>query len=85
MPFYGLLAESDQIKISAAHYVALEKTADKTDHVSAADYANWQQELRTAIISNFTAIGQGAVLPAQGTNQVCKYCDVRGLCRKGAW
>jgi ATP-dependent helicase/nuclease subunit B len=85
LPFYGLLAESGQINISAAHYVALEKTAEKTDHVSAADYASWQQELRTAIIGNITAISQGAALPAQGTSQVCKYCDVRGLCRKGAW
>ncbi len=85
LPFYGLLADSAQGAISSAHYVALEKTAEKIDHVSAADYAHWQQELKASIISNLSAIGQGAALPAQGSSQVCKYCDVRGLCRKGAW
>jgi len=85
LPFYGLLAESAQGPISSAHYVALEKTAEKIDHVSAADYAAWQQELKTSIISNLSAIGNGAALPAQGSSQVCQYCDVRGLCRKGAW
>ena len=85
LPFYGLLAETDQKPIASAHYVALEKTAEKIDHVSANDYAAWQQELKMSIISNMTAIKQGAALPAQGISQVCQYCDVRGLCRKGAW
>lgn len=85
LPFYGLLADSDDRIISSAHYVPLEKSADKIDHVSANDYAAWQQELKTSIVENLNAIGQGAALPAQGTSQVCQYCDVRGLCRKGAW
>jgi ATP-dependent helicase/nuclease subunit B len=85
LPFYGLLSETAERKITSANYVALEKTADKTDHVSAADYENWQRDLRSAIISSMTQISQGAALPAQGTSQVCSYCDVRGLCRKGAW
>jgi ATP-dependent helicase/nuclease subunit B len=85
LPFYGLLADSNQVDVVSAHYVALEKSSDKTGHASAEDYINWKQELRTAIIGNINAIAQGAVLPAQGTNNVCQYCDVRGLCRKGAW
>lgn len=31
------------------------------------------------------AIGQGAPLPAQGVETVCRYCEARGLCRKGMW
>jgi len=85
LPFYGLLADFADGAITSAHYVALEKTAEKIDQVSAADYAHWQQELKTSIISNLNAIGDGAALPAQGTSQVCQYCDVRGLCRRGAW
>ena len=27
----------------------------------------------------------GAGLPANGINQVCAYCEVRGICRKGEW
>ena len=57
----------------------------KIDQVNAPDYASWQQELRGAIISNMRAIGQGALLPAQGTGNVCQFCEVRGLCRKGTW
>lgn len=31
------------------------------------------------------AIAQGAPLPAQGVEAVCRYCEARGLCRKGMW
>ena len=31
------------------------------------------------------AIWQGAPMPASGPEQVCRYCDVRGICRKGMW
>ncbi|PRC92099.1 PD-(D/E)XK nuclease family protein [Solimicrobium silvestre] len=85
LPFYGLLAATDEVTISSAHYVALEMTGEKLADASAANYAVWQQELQQAIIQNVTAIGQGAALPAQGISQVCQYCEVRGLCRKGAW
>ena len=85
LPFYGLLAADEHRTIATAHYVALEKTGERIDHVSATDYAAWQQELHTAIVTNLHAIAQNAELPAQGISSVCQYCDVRGLCRKGAW
>jgi len=31
------------------------------------------------------AIAHGAPLPAHGVDAVCKYCEARGLCRKGMW
>jgi ATP-dependent helicase/nuclease subunit B len=31
------------------------------------------------------AVAGGAPLPASGIELVCRYCDVRGLCRKGGW
>jgi ATP-dependent helicase/nuclease subunit B len=30
-------------------------------------------------------IRKGAELPANGVDQVCAYCEVRGVCRKGEW
>lgn len=33
----------------------------------------------------FTGIYRGAGLPAQGTAEVCGYCEMRGLCRKDYW
>lgn len=32
-----------------------------------------------------TAIAAGAGLPAAGIDAVCRYCEARGLCRKGMW
>jgi ATP-dependent helicase/nuclease subunit B len=31
------------------------------------------------------AIAAGAALPAHGVDGICKYCEARGLCRKGMW
>ncbi len=89
LPFYGLLAEQNAMPVTSAHYVALEMTYEKlTDAAidNAEDnYAARQANLKKAIIQNMRDIGRGAALPAQGVSQVCQYCDVRGLCRKGAW
>ena len=30
-------------------------------------------------------IRKGAALPANGIEQTCRYCEVRGVCRKGEW
>ena len=85
LPFYGLLAQTEQTPISSAHYVALEMTKEKMADVSADNYLNRQQDLQESIIHSMSAIGRGAALPAQGISTVCQYCEVRGLCRKGAW
>lgn len=88
LPFYGLLAEQfeqSSMIISSAYYVALEMTNEKVADVNATNYLVRKQNLKKSIIHNMTEIGRGAALLAQGINQVCQYCDVRGLCRKGAW
>jgi ATP-dependent helicase/nuclease subunit B len=82
LAFYGLLADRP---VAAAHYVALEPLKEKTGDVAAPNYGEWQQQLSAQIVNNLRAIGQGAALPAAGIEAVCVYCDVRGLCRKGAW
>ena len=82
LAFYGLLSDAP---VSQAHYVALEATRDKTGDVAAARYAEWQAALRAQITENFDAIAHGAPLPASGIAGSCTYCDMRGLCRKGAW
>nr|WP_315487012.1 PD-(D/E)XK nuclease family protein [uncultured Undibacterium sp.] len=68
-----------------ASYVALELEREKTGEVEAQEYSLWKIELEQAIRKNMQAIQHGAALPAQGVESVCQYCDVRGLCRKGAW
>lgn len=83
LAFYGLLAEGG---IDAAHYVALELGADKkTGDAAAPEFARRQQMLKQQISTTMQAVAQGAPLPANGIETVCQYCDMRGLCRKGAW
>jgi ATP-dependent helicase/nuclease subunit B len=82
LAFYGLLSD---LPVTAGHLVALELTKDKTGDAAAADYGEWQRLLEAQIVANIGAIVQGAALPASGIERVCVYCEVRGLCRKGAW
>lgn len=82
LPFYGLLSDTP---LSAALYIPLEATKDKIKEVEAPQFETWQQTLSEQIIHNMRAITHGAPLPATGPEPVCQYCDVRGLCRKGAW
>ncbi|MGS0742167.1 PD-(D/E)XK nuclease family protein [Glaciimonas sp. GG7] len=82
LAFYGLLSD---LPVEAAHYVALETSKEKCGDISAPDYAQAQTTLEQHIQFTMQAISDGAPLPANGTGSVCQYCDVRGLCRKGAW
>lgn len=82
LAFYGVLSD---LPVSAGHFVALEATKDKTGDAAANNYAEWQALLEAQIVDNVRAIAQGTALPATGIDGVCLYCDVRGLCRKGAW
>lgn len=80
--FYGLLLDAPA---AAAHYVALEPMRGQTGAAKAEPYDEWQHALSGQIAANMQAIAQGAALPASGIEAICQYCDVRGLCRKGAW
>ncbi len=82
LPFYGLLSEP---RPHSAHYVALELARDKIGDVAALDYKNWTDALARRIAGQMQAIGDGAHLPANGIESACRFCDMRGLCRKGAW
>jgi ATP-dependent helicase/nuclease subunit B len=82
LPFYGLLAPD---LTEQASYVALEVDREKIGDVEASDFIVWKRELEQAIRRNMQAIQQGAAMPAQGVETTCQYCDMRGLCRKGAW
>ncbi|HZW11879.1 MAG TPA: PD-(D/E)XK nuclease family protein [Noviherbaspirillum sp.] len=82
LAFYGVLSD---LPVAAGHFVALEASREQTGDVEAKNYTAWQQMLEQQIVNNIRAIGQGAPLPATGIEPICVYCEVRGLCRKGAW
>ena len=82
LPFYGLLSGQ---RLQGVHYVALETYKDQTGDVAAPDFERRQQDLQQQIVQVLKAVQEGAALPANGVESVCQYCEVRGLCRKGAW
>jgi ATP-dependent helicase/nuclease subunit B len=71
--------------VTHAHYVALEAVKDKTGDAPAPNYDEWQRALQEQLVTTMYAIAHGAALPASGIERVCQFCEVRGLCRKGAW
>lgn len=85
LAFYGLLAQPQVAHVAHAHYVGLEASKDKIGHATAQRYDEWQTLLRAQIVSSMQAISNGAALNASGIERVCTWCEVRGLCRKGAW
>jgi ATP-dependent helicase/nuclease subunit B len=82
LAFYGVLSDTP---VTHAHYVALEATKDKTGDAAAPNYEEWQRALHEQLATTMRAIAQGTALPASGIERVCQFCEVRGLCRKGAW
>ncbi|HEY8607349.1 MAG TPA: PD-(D/E)XK nuclease family protein [Noviherbaspirillum sp.] len=82
LAFYGLLSD---LPVHAGTYVALELTRDKTGDAEAKQFRQWQALLEERIVATLRDIGAGAPLPASGIERVCAYCEMRGLCRKGAW
>jgi ATP-dependent helicase/nuclease subunit B len=82
LAFYAMVSE---LPVTHAHYVALEPLRGKTGAASPPDLEEWQRALEAQLGSTLRAVVAGAPLPANGTQRVCRFCEVRGLCRKGAW
>lgn len=81
LPFYGLLEKQ---QVQSGVYVPLDGGASK-GAPEAEDFEQWQVMLKTRIEQAWSAMAAGAPLPATGAESACQYCDVRGVCRKGAW
>ncbi|MCH8619752.1 PD-(D/E)XK nuclease family protein [Undibacterium sp. TS12] len=82
LPFYGLLTD---LPVSSGSYVALELSQGKAGQADADDFERWVSELALSIKTSMSALQQGAPMPAHGVENTCQYCEMRGLCRKGAW
>jgi ATP-dependent helicase/nuclease subunit B len=83
LAFYGLLSES--VPQSASYVVLEQSSKGKIESLTTDDYAVWRNQLATQIGEVLDAIAGGAGLRATGIETNCRYCEVRGLCRKGAW
>ena len=79
LPFYGLLTEAAE-----AAYVALDD--DKVDtQAPDTDLPSLTALEMRRMQSILAALRQGAALPANGAEQTCGHCEMRGLCRRDYW
>lgn len=76
LPFYAWLCEAAAayLPINEAPVAALELDGE-TDIAA----------ISLRLPELLEAIALHAALPAHGVDSVCKYCEARGLCRKGMW
>jgi len=80
LPFYALLLDPAPAR---AAYVAMDDDAPSA--IEANELDAWREALRNQLEDNIAAISAGASLPASGNAGSCAWCEMRGLCRKGAW
>jgi ATP-dependent helicase/nuclease subunit B len=80
LAFYGLMMEITDVP---ARYVAFDKT--KVVEIEAKPYAEWCAALKEQIQIHISDMANDVPLPANGVGKACDWCEMRGLCRKGAW
>ena len=53
--------------------------------VPAPELAASMEALEVRLARDLQRISEGAALPAIGAPSVCRYCEMRGICRRGHW
>ncbi len=86
LPFYAMLAAQQQLAVTQVEYLALDgnKLGSKVV-LRGSELAQLRDDIgeRLKSIQNEMAGSQG--LPAWGDETVCGYCQMEGVCRRGAW
>jgi ATP-dependent helicase/nuclease subunit B len=81
LPVYTLLWGAS---VAEALFLSMER--DGVQAVEAGpDAQSLAEAARARLGEVYDALAAGAGLPAQGVEQVCEYCEARGLCRKNYW
>lgn len=80
LPLYALLWGGP---VAAALFLALER--DGIKEVPATELDSLMDANRERIAQMYDMLHDGAPLPAHGVDDVCQYCEARGLCRKDYW
>ena len=81
LPVYALLAQD---AVSEACYVSLDKEDVKPVPLQA-DPGELARDVARRLTEIFAALHAGSPLPAQGTDDACRWCEIKGLCRRGYW
>lgn len=89
LPFYALLLQHHTARVTAAAYLGLkaQKKGKPLAVLPTADLDTASARLEAGITQDFNRIyAEQAPLYALGSEQgACRYCELRGLCRKDHW
>jgi ATP-dependent helicase/nuclease subunit B len=77
LPFYGLLTGAAE-----ALFVGVDDPEQTRSYAAPAPFVDAVQAETERLHTTFSALAAGHPLPAHGIEEACKYCSVRGLCRK---
>lgn len=82
MPFSQMKIEPP-LEINQSMWVTLEGAC--VGEVVLPELTLLTEQLAVQVQQDFSALAAGASLPAYGKEASCRFCEARGLCRKGYW
>lgn len=88
LPFYVSLAEQSQSNpVTRVEYLQLDthKKVLSVGTLEGDSLHQLKQGVEGRLKDMIKAMKQGASLPAWGDDEVCRYCDMEGLCRRETW
>jgi ATP-dependent helicase/nuclease subunit B len=72
-------------EVTAAGWVSLREAKEEQRDQKIEVTPEILKQIEEQIREDLNQIWTGVQMPANGPQQVCKYCDARGICRKGMW
>jgi ATP-dependent helicase/nuclease subunit B len=82
LPSYALLTDSLPVQVG---YLQLDRKVSDTLSIQGAALDELATAVRERLVTVLAAIRAGTPLPAWGDADVCRYCEMDGLCRQQAW
>jgi ATP-dependent helicase/nuclease subunit B len=74
-----------QQEVKYAGWVSLREAKDDHRDLEINVGSEILNQIEEQIQQDLNHVWTGGSMPANGPQQVCKYCDARGICRKGMW
>jgi len=74
-----------QQEVKYAGWVSLREAKDDHRDLEINVGSEILNQIEEQIQQDLNHVWTGGSMPANGPQQVCKYCDARGICRKGIW
>ena len=71
--------------VKQAGWVSLREAKEAQRDFKLAVTPDILDKIENQILEDLDQVWTGMAMPANGPQQVCKYCDARGICRKGMW